>query len=214
VQSLEHARLFLCRPGHPFNVPSRRQLQAEECGTGPVPTKLLDGEYVGPAHQDDGVGSNAIPLQCVQALQRPPNSTDGRGADKYDRHGQCLDEHDLKLRLVERRQGAAERLNEQVTARHTGPWFGLSNDTRGRNGAALLAGRQQRCHRMLKLAQGLVYIGPRHAPAHSLRIRIPGFQRLPVLIVVGQRGQPQQRQRGLPLIGVCAKYQNICHGVP
>ena len=64
--------------------------------------------------------------------------------------------------------------------------------------AALEAGRQQWCHRMLELGQRLGVPWPRARTAHSLRIRIAGFQRLPVFIVVGHRGQPQERQCGLP----------------
>ena len=66
---------------------------------------------------------------------------------------------------------------------------------------------------MLEPANWRVYVGTRHAQAHLLRIRIPGFQRFPVLIIVGQLGQPEYRKRCLPGIRVCAQYQNICHGV-
>ena len=173
VQSLEHFRLLVCGPHHARRVPGQRQPQAETCATGPVSIHLLDREFVGWPHEDDGGRANPVHFQSAQALQRPADRADGRRASQHDRNGQRLDECDLKFRLTQWGQRTAERLDEQATAGRTGIWSGPGHVMCRRNGLALKASRQERCHGMLEPGQGLMHDGPGNA--HGARARNPNL---------------------------------------
>ena len=49
----------------------------------------------------------------------------------------------------------------------------------------------------------------RAQPAHRVRVRFAGFDRLPVVVLVGERGQAEQGERGLAGVGVGAEDDEI-----
>ena len=105
VQRLDDRGLFPRRPGHSFNVPGRRNSRQKTATMGPVPTELFDGETSGWPIRTTAAGSTPDPrnasrhCSAAQWHRRPTSDQNGR-------HGERLDQRDLKFRLVQRRQGA------------------------------------------------------------------------------------------------------------
>src|SRR5262249_39373264 len=84
----------------------------------------------------------------------------------------------------------------------------------GWDNTAFPAGGQGRGDGLPELPERRVDPGCGDKALDPFAVGIPGFHRLPVLVLVSEGSQPQQGQRGLAGIGVGSEDQQIAHGPP
>jgi hypothetical protein len=154
-----------------------RRCDADHGDAGGVSRELCFREFVFLADQgqhdrlDGGLAENA---QCGK---HPPNGPDRRGTNQYDRSIECADQLDLQHLLGERRERAAERLDQQrqLRARQR-----LENVRDAGHGSTFAASGESGGDRFFESSQRLKDPRTRDQAPDFLRVRFARLNRLPI----------------------------------
>ena len=110
-------------------------------------SNLFRGEVIARADKNDGCGRDAARRKGAETLQRPPDGAQRRGRDQHARNPKLIEQAKLKLALVQRREWAAERLDNEAASSATRRWLATPYGKCRRNCILGVPGRQGRRHR-------------------------------------------------------------------